>query len=59
MLNKLGLSFHGNLHCGLDDATNIGRIAIELIKVMNYLYEEIWLFTVKFIGFLHYRMAVC
>jgi inhibitor of KinA sporulation pathway (predicted exonuclease) len=33
MLEKLDLSFVGNLHSGLDDATNIGRIVIELIKV--------------------------
>ncbi|CAF4541381.1 unnamed protein product [Rotaria sp. Silwood2] len=32
MLELLGLRFEGHLHSGLDDATNIGRIAIELIK---------------------------
>jgi inhibitor of KinA sporulation pathway (predicted exonuclease) len=36
MLDKLGLSFAGNLHSGLDDATNIATIVIALIKVNNY-----------------------
>ncbi len=40
MLDKLGLSFRGNLHSGLDDATNIGRIAIELIKVNKYIKKS-------------------
>ena len=39
MLAKLGLTFHGNLHSGLDDATNIGRIVMELIKVNNSICE--------------------
>jgi len=33
MLEKLNIEFFGNLHSGLDDATNIGQIAIQLIKV--------------------------
>ena len=33
MLEQLGLRLDGHLHSGVDDATNIGRIAIELIKV--------------------------
>ena len=33
MLQKLGLSFDGRPHSGLDDATNIARIVIELLKV--------------------------
>lgn len=41
MLQKLGLPFVGNLHSGLDDATNIGRIAIELIKVNIDIYIRI------------------
>jgi 3'-5' exoribonuclease 1 len=36
MLDRLGLSFAGNLHSGLDDATNIATIVIALIKVNNY-----------------------
>jgi 3'-5' exoribonuclease 1 len=40
MLDKLGLSFLGNLHSGLDDATNIGRIVIELIKVNKYIKKS-------------------
>lgn len=40
MLNKFDLPFVGNLHSGLDDATNIGRITIELIKVNKYLYHN-------------------
>lgn len=35
MLDYFGLQPEGHLHCGLDDAKNIGRIVIELIKV-NY-----------------------
>jgi inhibitor of KinA sporulation pathway (predicted exonuclease) len=35
MLEKLGLPFVGNLHSGLDDATNIATIVIALIKVNN------------------------
>jgi inhibitor of KinA sporulation pathway (predicted exonuclease) len=38
MLDKLDLPFVGNLHSGLDDATNIASIVIELIKVNQYLY---------------------
>jgi len=41
MLEKLDLPFHGNLHSGLDDATNIGRIVIELIKVNKYFYQKL------------------
>jgi 3'-5' exoribonuclease 1 len=33
MLGKLGLSFDGRRHSGLDDAINIARIAVELLKV--------------------------
>jgi inhibitor of KinA sporulation pathway (predicted exonuclease) len=33
MLEKLGLSFDGRRHSGLDDSINIARIALELIKV--------------------------
>jgi inhibitor of KinA sporulation pathway (predicted exonuclease) len=33
MLEKLGLSFDGRCHSGLDDAVNIARIALELLKV--------------------------
>ena len=33
MLDKLDLPFIGNLHSGLDDATNIATIALTLIKV--------------------------
>jgi inhibitor of KinA sporulation pathway (predicted exonuclease) len=33
MLGQLGLSFAGRQHSGLDDAINIARIAIELLKV--------------------------
>ncbi|CAF0824168.1 unnamed protein product [Adineta steineri] len=32
MLENLHLPFHGNLHSGLDDAINIGRIVIQLIQ---------------------------
>ncbi|CAF0988031.1 unnamed protein product [Adineta steineri] len=32
MLENLHLPFHGNLHSGLDDAKNIGKIIIQLIK---------------------------
>ena len=31
MLEMLGLTFEGQLHCGLDDARNIARIAIRLM----------------------------
>jgi inhibitor of KinA sporulation pathway (predicted exonuclease) len=33
MLGKLGLNFDGRRHSGLDDAINIARIAVELLKV--------------------------
>jgi len=33
MLEKLGLTFDGRHHSGLADATNIARVAIELLKV--------------------------
>ncbi len=33
MLEKCGLSFDGRRHSGLDDAINIARIAVELLKV--------------------------
>jgi inhibitor of KinA sporulation pathway (predicted exonuclease) len=33
MLNKLGLDFDGRPHSGIDDAINIARIALELLKV--------------------------
>ena len=33
MLGKLGLSFDGRPHSGLDDAMNIARIGLELLKV--------------------------
>jgi inhibitor of KinA sporulation pathway (predicted exonuclease) len=33
MLDQLSLNFEGRQHSGLDDATNIARIAIELLKV--------------------------
>lgn len=33
MLGKLGLSFEGRPHSGLDDATNITQIVIALLKV--------------------------
>ena len=33
MLEKLDFPVHGHLHSGLDDAKNIGRIAIQLMKV--------------------------
>lgn len=36
MLGKLGLSFDGRPHSGLDDATNIARIVVELLKVCFY-----------------------
>lgn len=32
MLEKLGLTFRGNKHSGLDDARNIAQIAIELMR---------------------------
>jgi len=32
MLNKLDLKFQGNPHCGLDDATNIARVAERLLR---------------------------
>ncbi|EKF98412.1 hypothetical protein TCSYLVIO_010686 [Trypanosoma cruzi] len=32
MLRKLGLSFHGHPHSGIDDSRNIARIVIELLK---------------------------
>lgn len=43
MLEMLGMTFEGQLHCGLDDARNIARIAIRLmidgceLKVNEYL----------------------
>jgi 3'-5' exoribonuclease 1 len=33
MLEKLGLNFEGRPHSGLDDAINIARIAVGLLKV--------------------------
>jgi inhibitor of KinA sporulation pathway (predicted exonuclease) len=33
MLDNLGLSFDGRRHSGLDDAINIARIGLELLKV--------------------------
>jgi inhibitor of KinA sporulation pathway (predicted exonuclease) len=33
MLGNLSLEFDGRQHSGLDDATNIAQIAIELLKV--------------------------
>lgn len=33
MLRKLGFQFEGQPHSGLDDATNIARIAVQMIKV--------------------------
>lgn len=33
MLGKLGLSFEGRPHSGLDDATNIAQIVLALLKV--------------------------
>uniref|UniRef100_A0A8R1HZ92 SAP domain-containing protein n=1 Tax=Caenorhabditis japonica TaxID=281687 RepID=A0A8R1HZ92_CAEJA len=33
MLERLGMSFRGNKHSGLDDARNIAAIAIELMKL--------------------------
>jgi len=33
MLDKLGLNFDGRRHSGLDDAINIARIGLELLKV--------------------------
>ncbi|CAF0722901.1 unnamed protein product [Adineta ricciae] len=32
MLQKLGFSFEGQQHSGLDDSTNIARIAVQLLK---------------------------
>lgn len=39
MLQNLGLTFEGRPHCGLDDTTNIARIALELIKVSYFIFE--------------------
>lgn len=33
MLERLDLSFVGNKHSGLDDATNIAAIAIQMMKL--------------------------
>ena len=35
MLRKLGFQFEGQPHSGLDDATNIARIAVQMIKVRD------------------------
>ena len=32
MLDRLDMEFEGQPHCGLDDAKNIARIAIRLLK---------------------------
>ncbi|XP_063776111.1 3'-5' exoribonuclease 1 isoform X2 [Pseudophryne corroboree] len=32
MLEKLGMSYNGRLHCGLDDSKNIARIAIRMLQ---------------------------
>lgn len=32
MLRRLGMQFHGQHHCGLDDARNIGRVVSALIQ---------------------------
>ena len=37
MLHSVGLTFDGQPHSGLDDAINIARIALELIKVRRCL----------------------
>ncbi|GAB1604417.1 3'-5' exoribonuclease 1-like [Argonauta hians] len=47
MLEMLGMAFEGQLHCGLDDARNIARIAIRLmndgccLKINEYLNAPI------------------
>lgn len=40
MLNSFGLQLYGHLHSGLDDAINIGRIIIELIKVIKLFIDS-------------------
>ena len=32
MINLIGNEFHGQAHCGIDDAKNIANIVIRLIK---------------------------
>lgn len=32
MLDRLGMDFEGHPHCGLDDAKNIARIVVRLLK---------------------------
>ncbi|KAL4504163.1 hypothetical protein ABPG72_021001 [Tetrahymena utriculariae] len=39
MLSCVGLTFEGIKHCGLDDATNIARVALEIAK-RDYIYTE-------------------
>lgn len=39
MLQVLGLEFEGIKHCGLDDATNIARVALEIAK-KDYIYTD-------------------
>lgn len=47
MLEMLGMTFEGQLHCGLDDAYNIARIALRLmadgccLKINEYLNAPI------------------
>lgn len=39
MLACLGLEFQGNKHSGIDDATNIARVALEIAK-RGYIYTD-------------------
>lgn len=32
MLEKLGLTYNGRPHCGLDDSRNIARIAVRMLQ---------------------------
>jgi len=39
MLHSVGLEFEGVKHSGLDDATNIARVALEIAK-RDYVYTD-------------------
>jgi inhibitor of KinA sporulation pathway (predicted exonuclease) len=50
MLEKLGYSFDGGCHSGLDDSINIARIALELLKVC--LFQDDLHLRCAFLGWL-------
>lgn len=39
MLERLDFQFEGQPHSGIDDATNIARIAVQMIKVCLELFS--------------------